>query len=95
LPFWHQLPKAHLATKNGNSYWSQPGLSASTCKKKNKPKKIYEKSIKKYDYVVHVIIYHHAKLKMQQIFAQGQEKRGIQFQLLRVTIIHLRPVICY
>jgi hypothetical protein len=48
-----------------------------------------------YDYVVHVIIYHHAKLKMQQIFAQGQEKRGIQFQLLRVTIIHLRPVICY
>jgi hypothetical protein len=63
--------------------------------KKNKPKKIYEKSIKKYDYVVHVIIYHHAKLKMQQIFAQGQEKRGIQFQLLRVTIIHLRPVICY
>jgi hypothetical protein len=46
-----------------------------------------------YDYVVHVIIYHHAKLKMQQILMQGQGE--IQFQLLQVTTIYRRLVTCY
>jgi hypothetical protein len=58
--------------------------------------KIYQNICKKinqkYEYVVHVIIYHHAKLELQQVVAQGKvKKERISVNYCAVVTVHLKP----